>query len=99
MVTVVRREYMETPMGRVRTVVLKPETRYQGILKKQGDSFLWVTDDADRIVVRLEAKVKIGTVVARLVKYKPGNTASAANAPIPRQSPNLEPTPLPSLRP
>jgi hypothetical protein len=71
-VTVIRRELMSTPMGRVMTVVLKPETRYQGVLKKSGDSFLWLTDDERRVPVRLEAKVKIGTVVANLTAFEPG---------------------------
>ena len=40
-VTVLRREEMKTPLGRVQTIVLKPETKYQGVLQKRGDSFLW----------------------------------------------------------
>ncbi|MGK5081838.1 DUF3108 domain-containing protein [Bdellovibrionota bacterium FG-1] len=71
-VTVVRREEMRTPMGRVQCIVLKPETKYQGMLKKQGDSYLWLTDDDRRVAVRLEAKVRIGTVVSNLRKYEPG---------------------------
>jgi hypothetical protein len=71
-VTVMRHEMMRTPMGKVMTVVLKPETRFQGVLKKQGDSFLWLTDDDRRVIVRLEAKVKIGTVVANLKHFEPG---------------------------
>ena len=70
--TVIRREMMDTPMGRVSTVVIKPEMKFQGILKKQGDSFIWLTDDDRRFVVRIEAKVKVGTVVAALKRYDPG---------------------------
>jgi hypothetical protein len=73
-VTVVRREMLDTPLGRVQTVVLKPETKYQGILQKRGDSFLWLTDDDRRHLVRLEAKVKIGTVAAELKRLEPGNS-------------------------
>ena len=72
-VTVMRREMMETPMGKVQTIVLKPETKYQGVLQKRGDSFLWLTDDERRFIVRLEAKVRIGTVVANLKKMEPGS--------------------------
>jgi hypothetical protein len=71
-VTVVRREMLKTPMGRVQTVVVKPETKYQGILQKRGDSFLWMTDDDRRHLVRLEAKVRVGTIVASLKKIEPG---------------------------
>jgi hypothetical protein len=55
-------------MGRVRAVVVKPETKFQGVLQKRGDSFIWFTDDDRRIPIRLEAKVKIGTVVGTLKK-------------------------------
>ncbi|MEK6704437.1 MAG: DUF3108 domain-containing protein [Bdellovibrionota bacterium] len=72
-VTVVRREMLDTPIGKVQTVVVKPQTKYQGILQQtQGDSFLWLTDDDRRFVIRLEAKVKIGTVVASLKKLESG---------------------------
>ncbi len=71
-VKVVRREMMDSPMGRVQAVVLLPDTKYQGVLKKQGDSFIWLTDDDRRILLRLEAKVRIGTVVANLKRYEPG---------------------------
>lgn len=77
-VTVVRRETLNTVIGRVRTVVLRPEPKYQGILKKQGDNYLWLTDDDRRILVRLEAKVKIGTVVAELKSMEPGNAPEPA---------------------
>jgi len=71
-VTVVRREMLDTPIGKVPTVVVKPEMKFQGILKKQGDSFIWLTDDDRRLVVRLEAKVKIGTVIGVLKKVEAG---------------------------
>ncbi|MBC7692791.1 MAG: DUF3108 domain-containing protein [Methylotenera sp.] len=71
-VKVVRHEMMETPLGKVRTIVLKPEAKYQGILQKKGDSFVWLTDDDRRYPVHLEAKVRIGTVVADLKKIEPG---------------------------
>ncbi len=71
-VTVVRREMLQTPLGRIQTVVLKPETKYQGVLQKRGDSFIWLTDDDRRHLIRLEAKVKIGTVAAELKRLEAG---------------------------
>ncbi len=69
---VVRKENLETPIGKIRTIVVKPETKYQGILQKRGDSYVWFTDDERRLLVRLEAKVRIGTVVADLKKVEYG---------------------------
>ncbi len=71
-VTLERKEMLKTPLGRIPTLVLKLEAQYQGILQKRGDSFLWLSDDERRIPLRLEAKVKIGTVVAALKAYEPG---------------------------
>jgi hypothetical protein len=71
-VTVVGRGEMDTPVGRLKVIKLKPETKYQGILQKRGDSYLWLSDDDRRFLVRLEAKVKIGTVVGQLKKIEYG---------------------------
>jgi hypothetical protein len=70
--TVIRREQVDAPMGKTKAVVLKVETKYQGVLKKQGDSFIWLSDDDRRLLLRLEAKVKVGTVVGALKKAELG---------------------------
>lgn len=86
-ISVVRREVLNTPLGRVQTVVLKPETKYQGILQKRGDSFLWMTDDDRRLLVRLEAKVKIGSVVATLKKVELGVPPEQLPSPVTQRKP------------
>ncbi|MBC7386465.1 MAG: DUF3108 domain-containing protein [Cryobacterium sp.] len=71
--TVVGREMMDTPLGKKKCIIVRPQTRYQGVLKQEkGDSFIWLTDDDRRFIVRLEAKVKIGSVAARLKKVELG---------------------------
>jgi len=76
-ITVVRREMMDTPMGRKQTIVIKPQTRYNGVMKQEhGDSFIWLTDDDRRFIVRLEAKVKVGSVAAQLKKVELGEKPS-----------------------
>lgn len=89
--TVLRREPMDTPMGEVQAIVIRPEMKYQGILKKAGDSFLWLTDDSRRIPIRLEAKVKIGTVVAQLKKAELGISPDSIPA-IPVSGPSPQPS-------
>jgi hypothetical protein len=69
-VTVVRREMLDTPMGRIQTVVIKPEAKFHGIMEKKGDSYIWLTDDDRHLMVRMEAKVRIGTVVAALKRVE-----------------------------
>lgn len=73
-VTVLRKEIIETPLGkRTPAIVVRPQTKYQGVLRqKRGDSLVWISDDEKRYILRLEAEVKVGTVVARLKKVEPG---------------------------
>jgi hypothetical protein len=69
---VVRREKIKTPMGVIPAIVLQPEMQYQGAFRKSGENFLWLSDDDRRFILRLEAKVKIGTVVISLKKLEKG---------------------------
>jgi hypothetical protein len=87
-VTVLRREIVDSPMGKVQAIVVKPETKFRGVLQKRGDSFIWLTDDDRRIPIRLEAKVKIGTVVGSLKQVVSYGTAPQPDAsPSPTASP------------
>lgn len=67
-----RREKIRTPLGRVPVVVVRVDTKFEGIMKKRGYVYAWYTDDDRRILVRVEAKVKVGAVVGKLVKVKLG---------------------------
>ena len=66
-VQVLRREVIETPLGRFRTVVIKPLLSSAGIFARTGDMFIWLTDDDRRIPVLMKSKVKIGSITATLV--------------------------------
>jgi hypothetical protein len=66
-VSVLRRETISVSgRGEVNTVVVKPDLKSEGLFHKKGDVFIWLTDDEDRIPVRVETKVPIGRVVAEL---------------------------------
>ncbi len=72
-VTVLRRESCDTPMGKKTCIVVRPQTRYNGALKQEkGETYIWLTDDDRRFIVRLEAEVKIGAVAARLTHVELG---------------------------
>lgn len=63
---VLRREEIETPVGKFNTVVVRPEFTVDGGFKPAGENLIWLTDDDRKFIVRIEAKVKIGTLVGRL---------------------------------
>jgi hypothetical protein len=71
-ITVVGREELDTAAGVLKTVKVKPEAATRGVLERKGDSYMWLTDDDRRFLVKIEAKVKIGYVVAELKKIELG---------------------------
>ena len=66
-VKVLRREEIETPLGKFKTVVIKPILKSEGIFARTGDMFIWLTDDDRRLPVLMKSKVKIGSITATLV--------------------------------
>ena len=64
---VLRKERISTPVGELDTVVIKPKIELNGVFKPVGDIFMWLTDDDRKLIVRIESKIKIGTIVG-LVK-------------------------------
>jgi len=74
-VKVLRREEIVTPLGRFKTIVVKPELKAEGFFARTGDVTVWLTDDALRIPVQMTTKVKIGKITATLAggSYWPKN--------------------------
>jgi len=66
-VQILRREEIETPLGRFKTVVIKPVLKSEGIFARTGEMHIWLTDDERRIPVLMKSKVKIGSITATLV--------------------------------
>lgn len=67
-----RRETIDTDAGQFKAIVIKPQIIAKGIFKPVGDIFIWLSDDDRKIVLRIESKIKIGTLVSEIVKYEPG---------------------------
>lgn len=69
---VVRKEKLKTPIGELDTIVVKPTITVDGMFKQMGEILIWLTDDDRKFLVRLESKIKIGTVVAKLKSLDKG---------------------------
>ncbi len=65
-VKVLRREQINTPMGRFNTIVIHPLLKSEGIFARTGDMFIWLTDDDRRIPVQMKSKVTVGSITATL---------------------------------
>jgi hypothetical protein len=66
-IRVLRREKIKTDLGRFDTIVVQPLMKAEGIFDKRGDMFIWLTDDARRLPVKMKTKVPVGSVTATLV--------------------------------
>ncbi|HSW62731.1 MAG TPA: DUF3108 domain-containing protein [Dissulfurispiraceae bacterium] len=65
-VRVLRREEVDTPVGRFKTIAIQPVLQSEGFFSRRGELFLWLTDDDRRIPVQIETKINVGTVIGRL---------------------------------
>lgn len=69
---VVGRETLETDIGPMKAIKIKPEIILRGNFKPVGDIFIWLSDDDRKIPLRIESKIKIGTIVSEITDYQPG---------------------------
>lgn len=68
----VRKEKLQTPIGELDTIVVRPTITVGGMFKPMGEILIWLTDDDRKFLVRLESKIKIGTIVAKLKSLEKG---------------------------
>ncbi|MBI3122164.1 MAG: DUF3108 domain-containing protein, partial [candidate division NC10 bacterium] len=71
-VKVLRREPLETALGRRETVVVEPLLKFEGIFQRKGRMIVWMTDDAERIPVQMKSELIIGSFVASLTRREIG---------------------------
>ncbi len=69
-VTPIRKEPLRTLFGEIDTFVVMPELTFRGLYDKQGDTVIWYSADQCRVPVRIESKIVIGSLTARLVGYE-----------------------------
>ena len=69
----IRRETISTDAGEFTALVIKPEIQLEGKFKPTGDNFIWISDDDRKLVLRIESKIKIGTLKSEIVSLRKGN--------------------------
>jgi hypothetical protein len=57
-------------LGELATIKIQPQLTFQGLYQKMDSPLIWLTNDAKRIPVRVEARIKIGYLTAELVEYR-----------------------------
>jgi hypothetical protein len=56
----------------IKSIKLRCETHFPGVLQKSGDINFWYSADESRRLLKFQAKVKIGSINGELVEYAPG---------------------------
>ncbi len=65
-VQVLRKERVDVPAGEFDAIVIKPLMKSEGIFYRKGEIYIWLTDDEKKVPVKLQTKVKIGSINANL---------------------------------
>lgn len=55
---------------KIDAILIKPLLETEGLFKRKGDIFIWLTKDDKKIPLKVETKVSFGRVVAELREYK-----------------------------
>jgi hypothetical protein len=64
------REVVSSGAGVFQCWKIKVDIKLDNVLRPTGDLFLWLSDDSKKYVVKFDAKVKIGSLLGRLVSIK-----------------------------
>ena len=75
------RERVKTPAGTFDALRMKVRTGLQGNFSTKRDTLLWLSDDPRHVLVQMSADFAVGSIVASLKSYKPGEAVAAARAP------------------
>ena len=70
------KQQIDVTAGTFNCIVIEPLAREGGLFKSDGKVFVWLTDDARRIPVRVSTKILIGSIDSELIEY------SGINGPI-----------------
>jgi len=71
-IRVIGRERVKVPAGEFDTIVLQPVIKTKGIFSEKGEARIWLTDDAARVMVKMQAKVSFGTLTMSLTSVRRG---------------------------
>jgi hypothetical protein len=64
------KETISTDIGKIRCIKLRPQLVVDRVFKDEDDMTVWVTDDANRVPVRVQTDIWVGSLKVDLVNYK-----------------------------
>lgn len=73
-VDVLKKEVLQTKLGPVEAHLLVPSSEYEGIFKKSGPIYTWLSADDLKVPLRMESKIVVGAITVVLEEVD-GETA------------------------
>ena len=64
------REILKTKFGKVNSLIFRPLVQSGRIFKAQESVTIWITDDANKIPIKMMASLSVGSLRAELEEYK-----------------------------
>ena len=64
------REVLKTKFGKVKTLIFRPLVQSGRVFKAQESVTLWITDDSNKIPIKMKADLAVGSLRAELESYK-----------------------------
>ncbi|WP_299672710.1 DUF3108 domain-containing protein [uncultured Polaribacter sp.] len=64
------REVLKTKFGKVNSLIFRPIVQSGRVFKAQESVTIWITDDANKIPIKMKADLSVGSLRAELEKYK-----------------------------
>lgn len=64
------KETLRTKFGKVETLVFRPLVQSGRVFKEQESVTIWITNDANKIPIKLKADLSVGSLRAELENYK-----------------------------
>lgn len=81
-IVALNREKVRTSAGEFMAIRTRAKVEFEGVFLERGEVYVWFTDDDRRLPVRMESKIKVGRISAKLIEYRPGaKPADEARAP------------------
>jgi len=71
-IRVLRRERIRVPAGEFDAIVLQPIIKTKGIFSEGGRAEIWLSDDANRIMLQMKSKLPFGSLNLYLTSYQRG---------------------------
>jgi hypothetical protein len=70
-IRVLRRERISVPAGEFNAIVVQPVIKSKGIFSENGHAEVWLSDDANHIMLQMKSGLKFGSINLYLKSYRP----------------------------